>query len=262
MVANIIAKKSLGQNFLTAASVAQSMVDSLDVQPSDRIIEIGAGTGAVTAPLASVCTSQNAHLTAIEFDIALIPILKSKISENEHVKIVNVNILNFLDDFRVPENSPLKFIGSLPYNITSPLLHRLIKLPTMPQTCVFLIQKEVAQKICAQAPDSNYLSVFIQTFYEPKILKIVDKNLFDPIPQVDGAIIKLTKKPLDSNDLTPQQLNDVSRYEKFLHHAFFHPRKMLNKVFINEDLQKYQFDGTKRPQNYNSRDYLTAFSKV
>ncbi len=261
MVSKVTAKKALGQNFLTDPSVAQLMVEKLNVQKGDYVIEIGAGTGAVTQQLAPICISQVAHLIAVEFDIDLIPILESKIPQNENVKIINANILNFLDDFKVPENVRLTMIGSLPYNITSPLIHRLIKNKPMPDTCVFLIQKEVAHKICMQAPDSNYFSVFVQTFYEANILKIVDKHLFNPIPQVGGAVIKLVKKPLDSNSSSLWQINDVSRYEKFLHHAFSHPRKMLNKVFTAAELEKYDFIGTNRPQDYNWKNYFKAFNK-
>lgn len=256
MVEKVITKKALGQNFLTDPSVAQLMVDTLDVQKGDEVIEIGSGTGALTEPLASICKSKRVRLTAVEFDIDLIPILKSKVVEDENVKIVNANILNYLDDLKMSENTPLKIIGSLPYNITSPLIHRLIKNNPMPQTCVFLIQKEVAQKICAQAPDSNYLSVLVQTFYKTEILKIVDKNLFSPVPKVDGAVIKFTRKPID---MFPR---DISRYEKFLHHGFSHPRKMLNKVFTKEELEKYKFDGSSRPQNYHAADYLRTFHAV
>lgn len=262
MVNKVVAKKSLGQNFLTGPTVTQLMVESLDVQKGDEVVEIGAGTGAVTQILAPVCEQQKAHLTAVEFDVDLIPVLKSAISETESVKVVNANILNLLDDYKVPENSKFKTIGSLPYNITSPLIHRLINISPMPETCVFVIQKEVAQKTCAQAPDSNYLAVFVQTFYECKILKIVDKSLFDPIPQVDGAVIKLTKKSHEPVSSSLEEITNISRYEKFLHHAFSHPRKMLNKVFTKEELQKYGFDGTKRPQNYNSQEYLAAFTKM
>ena len=253
MVTTYVAKKSLGQNFLTDSSVAKLMVNALAMQTGDEIIEIGGGTGVVTKPLAEICQQQKARLTAVEFDIDLIPILKSAVPENQLVSIVNANILNFLDDFKVAQDTGFKLIGSLPYNITSPLLHRLIKLEPMPDTCVFLIQKEVGQKISAVAPDSNYLSVFVQTFYVPKILQIVDKNLFDPIPQVDGAVIKLEKKP------TVMDLSEISRYEKFLHHAFSHPRKMLNKVFNRQELEKYHLDGTNRAQNYGRQEYLQAF---
>jgi 16S rRNA (adenine1518-N6/adenine1519-N6)-dimethyltransferase len=229
------------------------MVENLNIQKGDEIIEIGAGTGAVTQHLALICNSQDAHLTAVEFDIDLIPVLKSKVPENQYIKIVNANILNFLDDFKVTENSRLKIVGSLPYNITSPLIHRLIKNDPMPETCVFLIQKEVAQKICAQASDSNYLSVFVQTFFTAEILKIVSRNLFDPVPKVDGALIKLIKSPTDIFS------RDISRYEKFLHRVFFHPRKMLNKVFSEEELKKYGLDGTLRPQNFDSDRYKNIF---
>ena len=253
MVTTYIAKKSLGQNFLTDLSVAKSMVDALAIQTGDEIIEIGGGTGVVTKPLAEICQQHKACLTAVEFDVDLIPILKSAVLENQFVSIINANILNFLDDFKVGQNTGFKLIGSLPYNITSPLLHRLIKFQPMPDTCVFLIQKEVGQKICEVDPNSNYLSVFVQTFYEPKILRIVDKNLFDPIPQVDGAVIKLEKKPATMTS------SEISCYEKFLHHTFSHPRKMLNKVFSKEELKKYQLDGRNRAQNYGWQEYLQAF---
>ncbi len=253
MVATYIAKKALGQNFLTDPSVAKLMADALTIQTGDEIIEIGSGTGVVTKPLAEICQQQKAYLTAVEFDVDLIPILESRIPQNENVKIVNANILNFLDVFKIPQNTGFKLIGSLPYNITSPLLHRLIKLEPIPDTCVFLMQKEVGQKICEIAPDSNYLSVFVQTFYEPKILRTVDKSLFDPIPQVDGVVIKLERKPPVMN------LSEISRYEKFLHHAFSHPRKMLNKVFNKEELERYHFDARNRAQNYGWQEYLRAF---
>ena len=253
MVTTYVAKKSLGQNFLIDPSIAKLMADSLAIQMDDEIIEIGSGTGVVTKPLAEICQQQKARLTAVEFDVDLIPILKSTITQTDNIKIVNANILNFLDDFKVGQNTGFKLIGSLPYNITSPLLHRLIKLEPMPDICVFLIQKEVGQKICEVAPDSNYLSVFVQTFYEPKILRFVDKNLFDPIPQVDGAILKLERKP------TIMDLSEISRYEKFLHHAFSHPRKMLNKVFNKEELEKYRLEGTNRAQTYGWQEYLQAF---
>jgi len=259
MVEHVRAKKALGQNFLKDQTVARLMAESIDVEINDWVIEIGSGTGALTESLALICTSKQAHLTAVEFDIDLIPVLKSKIVENENVKIVNANILNLLDDFKIPENAHLKIIGSLPYNITSPLLHRLVKTEPMPETCVFLIQKEVAQKICKQAPNSNYLSVFVQTFYTTEILKIVDKNLFSPVPKVDGAVIKLTRKPSDLISRLPWRTGDISRYEKFLHHAFSSPRKMLNKVFTKEELKKYRLDATKRPQNYDNEDYLRIF---
>ena len=254
MVDNVRAKKALGQNFLTDPKIAQLMVDSVDASSDDRIIEIGSGTGALTQYLSSICTSQNAYLTAVEFDIDLIPILKSKIVESAYVKIINANILNLLDSLEIPEKARLKIVGSLPYNITSPLTHKLIKTNPMPAICVFLIQKEVARKICQQAPNSNYLSVFVQTFYKAEILKIVNKNLFDPIPQVDGAVIKLTRKGFDLNSL------DISRYEKWLHHVFSHPRKMLNKVFTKDELEKYRLDGTERAQNYESTKYLELYT--
>lgn len=249
----VVAKKSLGQNFLTDQTIANLMAESLEVRSGDQVIEIGSGTGVVTKFLAQLCRDQGAYLTAVEFDIDLIPVLEAAVTSDDHVKIVNANILNYLEDLKPAKDVPIKFVGSLPYNITSPLIHRIIKNQPLPKTCVFLIQKEVAQKICETAPDSNYLSVFVQTFYKTEILKVVDKNLFDPIPQIDGAVIKLEQK-----EEIPYGFN-IDHYVKFLHRIFAHPRKMLNKVLTKKELEIAGFEGNKRPQDYTSSDYLTAY---
>jgi 16S rRNA (adenine1518-N6/adenine1519-N6)-dimethyltransferase len=254
MVNGVVPNKALGQNFLMDSGVAQVMVASIGITNGDWLIEVGSGTGALTHLLGPMCTVNQAHLNAVEFDIDLIPTLTAKVVQNEYVTLVNANILTFLDTIKVPATSRLKLIGSLPYNITSPLMHRLVHTEPMPETCVFLIQKEVAQKICKIAPRSNYLSVFVQTFFTPELLQVVDKKLFSPIPQVDGAVVKLTKKSAAILS------RDVSRYEKYLHRVFFSPRKMLNKVFTPEELKSYHLDGTKRPQDYSSDKYLEVFN--
>lgn len=257
MVKNFTFKKSLGQNFLLNQEIAQEMVGELQVESNDIVLEVGPGNGMITKFLLEEVNKTNSKLLAVEIDIDLIPILQSKFGKEKNLTIINANIINFLEDelpnYNFKNDQKIKFIGSLPYGITSPLLHKIIKLNNQPQTCVFLIQKEVAQKISAKPPKSNYLSVFVQTFYETKIINYVNKNLFYPIPKVDGAIIKLNKKK--------QELakNDIDLYENFVHHAFSHPRKMLNKIFTPLDIKDFKLDPTKRAHDYGWEQFKNAF---
>ncbi len=251
MVKAVKPKKSLGQNFLALPKVAQAMVDKLSINTGDMVIEIGSGTGVVTDLLVPKVQAAGAKLIAVEFDIDLMPILKAKFDHIEGVTLVNANILNFLDEHEHNNADCTRFIGSLPYNITSPLLHRIVQMKNPPEECVFLVQKEVGQKLTAKAQNSSYLSVFLQSFYTVNMFMTVDKKFFSPMPKVDGALVKLTK----NNLLTPEK---APTYGRFLHKCFINPRKMLNKVFTPVELEKIGFKGTDRPQNHSAEDFIKA----
>jgi len=121
--------------------------------------------------------------------------------------------------------------------------------------CVLLVQKEVADKIKSPAPDSSYMSCFIQTFFDVSYIGTVPKNRFRPEPEVDGGILKFARK---EGDFFPEF---IVKYEAFLHKAFSNPRKMLNKMFTKEELEKGGIDQTLRAQNLNSSQWL-EFYKV
>ena len=252
MVDTVKPKKSLGQNFLTLHKVAQAMVNKLSINAGDTVIEIGSGAGAVTDLLVPKIQAARAKLIAVEFDIDLMPILKERFDHAENMTLVNANILNFLDEYEHNDTGCTKFIGSLPYNITSPLLHRIVQMKNLPEECVFLVQKEVGHKLSAKAPSSSYLSVFLQSFYTVNMLMTVDKRFFSPMPKVDGALVKLTKNNLLATEKDPA-------YERFLHKCFIKPRKMLNKVFTPVEIEEIGFKGTDRPQNYSAEDFICAW---
>lgn len=243
-------KKELGQNFLKDSPTAHKMVLGLDLNANDLVVEIGPGMGVLTKRVSELA----GKVFAVEFDKRLIDGLK-KSFENTNVTVVDANILDWLPSFRLPENySEFKIIGSLPYYITSPILHTITKLKHPPSIGVFLVQKEVAEKICEFPPDSSYLSSFVQTFYDVEYFGKVAKEFFEPVPKVDGGIIKLTKKSYEQITY-----NEIYRYEKFLHRCYLSPRKMLNKVFSKEELDRCRIDGNLRPQNLSSQDWLGVF---
>jgi 16S rRNA (adenine1518-N6/adenine1519-N6)-dimethyltransferase len=127
-------------------------------------------------------------------------------------------------------------------------------MPVRPEKAVLLVQKEVAQKIAATAPDSSYMSVFVQTFYDVIYLETVPRTKFDPAPKVDGGIIKMVHR--EDPGISAEM---VQKYEGFLHKGFSNPRKMLNKVFTKEELQKIGVEANLRPQNLDASQWLEAF---
>lgn len=243
--------KSLGQNFLTDKSVAFQMVEALDIKDGDRIVEIGPGHGVVTASLTEFIKSFNSKIYAVELDSRLYEELKYLYKDFEKIEVIHGNILDWLSGF-TPEGN-LKIIGSIPYYITSPIIHKIIKMKIFPDSVVLLIQKEVAEKIKDAPPDSSYMSSFVQTFFNVQYLGKVPSKKFYPEPQVDGGILKMTRKN------TAFDGDFIRKYEGFLHRAYSNPRKMLNKIFKQEDLKKGKIDPHIRAQNLGSEEWLNFY---
>lgn len=257
--------KELGQNFLTDRSVAKDMVEALDIQNGDEIVEIGPGHGVVTDFLVEKAKDLDVKIHAVELDPRLYQELKTLYSENEKIEVIKDNILDWLPGFSTEKifsaektfstDRNLKIIGSIPYYITSPIIHKIIKMRTVPQTVVLLVQKEVAEKIKSTVPDSSYMSSFVQIFFDVKYLGKVPSRKFDPEPKVDGGIIKMTRK---SVDFDPELIRKI---EGFLHRAYSNPRKMLNKVFKKKELEKGNINPTLRAQNLNAEEWLDFYRK-
>jgi 16S rRNA (adenine1518-N6/adenine1519-N6)-dimethyltransferase len=246
--------KSLGQNFLSKAAIVEGILDALDVSENDNIIEIGPGHGILTEALGKRITGRNISLCSVEIDERFVEKLYRMFAYEPNIEIVHADILKWLPDFT--SDGQVKIFGSLPYYITSPILHTVIKMQVAPLTAVFLIQKEVAEKVCSKSPDSTYLSSFIQTFYDAEYLFTISKEEFRPVPKVDGAVIKLVK-----ND-TEMSAEIKEKYEGFLHRSFSHPRKMLNKPFSKEELAKGDIDPKLRPQNLSAEEWLKFFTTL
>lgn len=246
--------KELGQNFLSDRSIVSNMVNALEVKAGEDVIEIGPGHGILTDVIAEkVRLLEGAKLYAVELDKRFYDKLHGMYVQDRNIEIVNANILDWIPTFETDRN--IKIIGSLPYYITSPIIHQIVKMNKQPEIAVVLIQKEVADKISANAPDASYLSSFVQTFFTVETLFMVSKKKFNPEPQVDGGVLRLTKRD------PPIAQDEAERYEGFLHKAFSHPRKMLNKPFTKEELEKGNIAPNLRPQNLTS-DQWAAFYNI
>jgi 16S rRNA (adenine1518-N6/adenine1519-N6)-dimethyltransferase len=180
------------------------------------VIEIGPGRGALTGPL----LQRAEHVVAIELDAALAAALRQKYSGNGALTIVEADVLE-VDLSQWPATT---IAGNLPYYITSPILERVLPLPPPFRHAVFLIQKEVAQRLVA-APgsrDYGYLSVFAQLYSSQELLFTVPPGAFQPPPKVDSAVVRLTRQPLAG------QLGvDPDAFLRFARACFAQKRKML-----------------------------------
>lgn len=246
--------KELGQNFLVDKNISRYMVEALGVVNGDEIIEIGPGHGAVTEVLGDRIKGTKSVVRAVEVDERFIGKLVNMFLYDHNVKIVEDNILDYLPDFK-PQGE-FKIIGSLPYYITSPILHTIIKMKKLPSVCVLLVQDEVAHKVSNTSPDASYLSSFTQTFFDVKYLFKVKKDMFKPEPKVNGAVIKLSKREVNFD------YDFIERYEGFLHKGFASPRKMLNKQFTKEELEKGGIDASLRAQNLSADQWLKFFKDL
>jgi 16S rRNA (adenine1518-N6/adenine1519-N6)-dimethyltransferase len=192
----IKAKKSLGQNFLDDSNVVKRIVESAELYPQDAVVEIGPGKGVLTEALAK----KKGKVLAIELDDRLIPILKDKFSKKKNVEVFHGDILkiNFPklieEKFTINEAKSYKVIANIPYYITAPIIRLLLETKYPPKEMYLMVQKEVAERIVAKPGNMSILAVSVQYYAFAHILFGVSRLSFDPMPQVDSAIIKIVVK--------------------------------------------------------------------
>ena len=244
--------KALGQNFLTDKYLADRMVASLNLNEGDTVIEIGPGLGILTEAVADRMRTRNFKLFAVEIDSRFTAKLETMFITLPELIVVNEDILNWLPKFSA--EGVVKVLGSLPFYITSPIIHTIIKMSVLPDKVVLLVQKEVAEKIVASAPDSSYMSVFVQAFYDVELIEVLSRKKFKPAPKVDGAILVFSKK-------RTMPLGEIIKFEGFMHKAFASPRKMLNKPFTKEELNLGGIDPKLRPEALSAEQWV-AFYKI
>ena len=189
-------KKSFGQNFLTDTNILQKIVDTAEIDKTVNVIEIGPGIGALTEFLAE----NAAEVMAFEIDDRLVPILADTLRDFDNIKVVNEDILKSDLQTRIKEfanpDLPIKVVANLPYYITTPILMHLIESKIPFAEFVVMMQKEVADRISAQPSTKAYgsLSIAVQYYMTAKIAFIVPRTVFVPAPNVDSAILKMTRR--------------------------------------------------------------------
>lgn len=217
-------KKSFGQNFLTDTNILQKIVDTAEIDKNVNIIEIGPGIGALTEFLAE----NAAEVMAFEIDERLVPILEDTLRDHDNIKVINEDVLKADLQTRVKEfknpNLPIKVVANLPYYITTPILMHLIESKIPFAEFVVMMQKEVADRISAEPNTKAYgsLSIAVQYYMTAKVAFVVPRTVFVPAPNVDSAILKMTRReqPL-------VEVKDEDFFFRVSKISFVHRRKTL-----------------------------------
>lgn len=217
-------KKSLGQNFLVDMNILRRIVDAAELDDMTGALEIGPGIGALTEQLAK----RAPHVTAIEIDQRLLPILGEVLEPYEHVNIVHGDVLKvdlhelFREQFQEVER--VSVVANLPYYVTTPIMMKLLEERLPLKNIVVMIQKEVAVRMAAKPGGKDYgsLSVAVQYFAEPELVCIVPNTVFIPQPNVESAVIRLKVRPTP-----PVQVKDEALLFDVVQASFAQRRKTI-----------------------------------
>ncbi|MFL1407508.1 16S rRNA (adenine(1518)-N(6)/adenine(1519)-N(6))-dimethyltransferase RsmA [Marinobacter sp. M1N3S26] len=246
------ARKRFGQNFLHDPGVIERIVRSIHPQPDDNLVEIGPGLGALTEELLAV----NPRLRVVELDRDLIPVLRTKFFNYPEFHIHEADALKF-DFSELAGNGPLRIVGNLPYNISTPLIFHLLEQAGVVKDMHFMLQKEVVQRLAAGPGDNNYgrLGIMAQYFCRVQPLFEVGPGAFKPAPKVDSAIVRLVP-----HETLPHPARDLAMLQQVVRTAFNARRKTLRKSLGNlvsaEELQNLGINDGLRPENLGLPEYV------
>ena len=215
-------RKRFGQHFLHDQNIIEKILTHLAPQSDDTLVEIGPGQGALTLPL----LEQGFAITAIEMDRDLVEWWRSKQGLMDQLVLHQADALKF--DFcqlQINKNNKLRVLGNLPYNISTPLLFHLLDQRHCIKDMLFMLQKEVVDRMVAKAGSKIYgrLSVMVQASCDVEALFDVAPGCFSPPPKVDSSIIRL--RPYTTED--PYQIRDKALFAKVVKMAFQQRRKTL-----------------------------------
>ncbi|MFZ1248791.1 MAG: 16S rRNA (adenine(1518)-N(6)/adenine(1519)-N(6))-dimethyltransferase RsmA [Candidatus Saccharimonadales bacterium] len=223
---DILPKKSLGQHWLHHNTALESICNSANVQAGDKVLEIGPGLGTLTRKL----LARGAHVTAVEFDHTLAQNLKSNLQqfwEDSPPKIEHLSNLTVVESDILQFNlqqlpAGFKVVANIPYYLTSNLIRVLCESENHFSQAAILIQKEVAERVCAQSGQMSLLSVSAQYYCEVALGSLVPAKLFTPPPKVDSQVLELTFRvePLFSDV-------DTKKFFRIVRAGFSQKRKTL-----------------------------------
>ena len=200
----IRARKKYGQNFLTDGNIVRGIVEASGVGPEDCVLEIGPGIGTMTQYLSEAA----GKVVCVEIDESLRPVLALTLEDCDNVEVIWQDILKtYLKELadRYNGGRPLKVVANLPYYVTTPILIRLLEEKGCFESITVMVQKEVADRICAGAGSREYgaLSLAVQYFSNPEVVLKVPPSCFFPSPAVESSVLHLqayTEPPVDADE--------------------------------------------------------------
>jgi 16S rRNA (adenine1518-N6/adenine1519-N6)-dimethyltransferase len=252
------AKKRFGQNFLHDRGVIQRILGHVRPQPGDALVEIGPGRGALTQGLVQAAGS----ISAIEIDRDLIEGLSRQFGERLELLVQDVLTVDFRA-LSAQKGRPLRIVGNLPYNISSPILFHLLPVADQVVDQTFMLQKEVVDRMVAPEGSKTFgrLSVMLQARYTLERLFLVPPGAFVPAPAVDSAVVALWPLPPEQC-----QVKDWPVFERLVADAFSARRKMIrNTLSAYEgrlDLAKAGVRETDRPEAIAVEAYIELANQL
>ena len=178
------AHKGLGQNFLQDAEALDKIVSAAEIQRTETVLEIGPGLGSLTRYLAVSAK----EVVAVELDENLLPPLKAVLAPYQNVRLIHGDILKLSPNDLITERDYI-VVANIPYYITSAVIRHLLENEPKPRRVVLTVQKEVAQRICAQPGDLSLLALSVQIYGKPRIVAHIPAEAFFPAPKVDSAVL-------------------------------------------------------------------------
>jgi len=271
---NLNIRKGLGQNFLIDQNILTRIADSAGITGEQYIIEIGPGLGALSSELAARCCG----LLAIDIDQRLEAVLAETLDGFDNVKILFQDILKtdieaaLLTAFQLNEIAEYKVCANIPYNITTPIIFKLLESCPHMQSATLMMQKEVAKRILAAPVGKEYGRLTIATAYHARVEHVlnVSRNCFYPRPEVDSVVLRFT--PHQEGELTPEE----EKTFKQLLNSFFQQRRktilnstanfyQIDKNSVEEKLQTLNLKPNLRPENLALQDFINlikVFSQI
>ncbi len=248
-------RKRFGQHFLTQPNIAQRIVAQARLSGREAVLEIGPGRGALTRLLATAAS----QLTAIEIDRDLSQRLREEFATQPAVRVIEGDVLDL--DLRALFGSaaPVTVVANLPYNISTPVLMKLLQTPYLFRRLVLTLQLEVAARLCASPATKAYgaLSVVVQLVAEPRIAFTVPPAAFFPRPKVESAVVVL-------DPFRPPQVDEAERrsVRHVVRTSFSRRRKQLSNVIASltrhphDLLRELGIDPRRRPETLTPQDFL------
>ncbi|WP_111980298.1 16S rRNA (adenine(1518)-N(6)/adenine(1519)-N(6))-dimethyltransferase RsmA [Algibacillus agarilyticus] len=247
------AKKRFGQNFLHDDVIISDIVLAIDPSDDYELVEIGPGLGALTEPVAELCS----QLNVVELDRDLVTRLRHHPFLSKKLVVHESDALKFDFSSLLREGRKLKVFGNLPYNISTPLMFHLFEYSDQIADMHFMLQKEVVDRLCAEPGSKTYgkLSVMAQYYCHAEPVLAVPPECFKPAPKVDSAVVRLTPKSPDE-----MVKLDVKLLSTVCHNAFNQRRKTLRnslKQLVSADeLEALNIDVTQRAENIDLASYI------
>ncbi len=210
------AKKGLGQHFLIDSTALESSIAAAELFPDDVVVEVGPGLGVLTEELAPLVRK----VIAIEVDFQMADLLRNRFSDNSKVSVLAEDVLKLNIEKEVAGSS-YKVVANLPYYVAAPTIRRFLEADIKPACMVVMVQEEVAKNIVAIDGKMGLMSIGVQLYGKPSIVKYVPSASFYPAPKVDSAIVKI-----DVYD-QPAVSVEVERFFRVVKAGFSAPRKQL-----------------------------------